>query len=150
VPRLATIHPVALARAYLLTLSEVTSRLPGEHDGIGVRNEPPYPCIVLTDVPGNDRAGRHLIAPMLQIEVLGDLDGTPSRTDLRGLYYDVLDALVDLPAWQASAERNESAAFGSVVTEVVPTGGGGWVPLPTRQPRYLGTVQMFMHPTPAT
>lgn len=138
---LADLHPVAVARTWLLTRSRVTDLLGGS-DGIGVRNEPPYPCLVLSDPPGDDRFGRHLIAPLLQIEVMGDLDGNPGRNALRSLYYTVLEELVLLP------EQPTDPADPFVVTEVVPTGGGGYVPLPTRQPRYLGTVRMFMHPRP--
>lgn len=130
--------PVAVARAWLLGRQAVTEALGGA-DRIGPYNEPPYPCVRLTDPPGNDRTLTHLIAPLLQIEVLGDRDGTPGKTTLRRILYTVLEELADLP-------NHETGPGQPVVTAVTSTGGGGWAPEPTGQPRYLSTVQMHMHP----
>lgn len=131
--------PVAVARAWLLSRPALTNLL-GEVGGVGSHNEPPYPCVVLTDVPGSDLGARHLIAPGLQIEVLGDIDGSPGKPALRAILYTVIEELVAL-----SDSEQQDPAMG-VVTGIVSTGGGGWVPLPTGQPRYLATVQMYMHP----
>lgn len=134
---LTDVDPVAVARAFLLTRSAVTEALGG--DQIGSHNEPPYPCVVLSDPPGNDRFMRHLIAPLLQIEVLGDMDGSPGKPALRRVLYRILQELATLP-------EHPCVPGQPVVTDVVTSGGGGWVPMPTGQPRYLATVQMFMHP----
>lgn len=133
--------PVAVARAWLLSRQAVTTALGGA-DRVLADNEPPYPCVVLTDPPGNDRDLRHLIAPMLQIEVMGDMDGSPGKPALREILYTVLEELVVL----AESEQTDPAQ--PVVTAVTSTGGGGWVPMPTGQPRYIATVQMHMHPAP--
>lgn len=136
---LSDVHPVATARARLLTRERVTSLL-GDPEQIGTHNEPPYPCVVLSDPPGNDRYARHLIAPVLQVEVIGDLDGTPGKPMLRKILYRVIEELV------AFAESEQTDPTQPVVTGVVPSGGGGYVPLPNGQPRYLATVTMYMHP----
>lgn len=109
-------------------------------DRVGPRNEPPYPCVVLTDPPGTDLSLRHLIAPTLQIEVLGDMDGSPGKPELREILYTILEELVAL------ADSVQDDPTQPVVTAVTSTGGGGWVPMPTGQPRYLATVQMHLHP----
>lgn len=136
--RLRNLDPVAIARAYLLAHPDVQEALGGD-DRIGARNEPPYPCVVLSDPPGDDRTLRHLIAPLLQIEVYGDLDGTPGKPVLRGIMYDILEALAALP-------EQPTVPGQPVVTSVAPSGGGGYVPDPTGQPRYIATVRMHMHP----
>ena len=135
---LADADPVAIARAHLLADPVVTEVLGGE-DRVGSHNEPPYPCVRLLDPPGDDRFLTHLIAPLLQVEVLGDPDGSPGKAALRRVLYTVLQSLVRLP--EVPALPGEP-----VVTSVVSTGGGGWSPEPTGQPRYLATVRLYMHP----
>lgn len=140
---LADVDPVATARTFLLASARVSEVLGGP-DRVGAHNEPPYPCVVLTDVPGSDRDLTHLLAPLLQVEVFGDPDGSPGKPALRRILYTVLAEL--------KALREQTFGPGEpVVTDVRSTGGGGWSPEPTGQPRYLATVQMFMHPatTPA-
>lgn len=136
---LADADPVAVARAWLVTRTALTDLLGSGSDGIGADNVPPYPCVRLLDPPGNDRTLRHLIAPLLQVEVLGDLDGHPGKPMLRNILYRVLQELVLLP-------EQPTGPGEPVVTHVQSTGGGGWAPEPTGQPRYIATVQMFMHP----
>lgn len=136
---LTEVDPVAVARAWLTREGSRTSAALAGGGDVGPYNEPPYPCVRLTDPPGNDRTLTHLIAPMLQIEVLGDLDGTPGKPELRRILYTVLEELVELP-------EQPSAAGEPVVTAVTSTGGGGWSPEPTGQPRYIATVQIHMHP----
>ena len=100
---------------------------------------------VRADPPGDDRTLVHLIAPVVQIEVYGDPDGSPGKPALRRILYTVLQSLARLP-------ETPTVAGEPVVTAVVSTGGGGWSPEPTGQPRYLATVRMYMHPgiEPAT
>ena len=135
--------PVAAARAWLLTRTTVSTALGGT-GRVGSHNEPPYPCVVLTDPPGNDLTLRHLIAPILQIEVLGDMDGSPGKPALREILYTVLEELVLL------TDTPQTDPTQPVVTAVTSSGGGGWVPMPNGQPRYLATVTMHMHPSPVT
>lgn len=132
------VDPIGLARPWLLQREAVTFALGGP-DRVLPKNEPPYPCVVLTDPPGNDRDLTHLLAPLLQIEVLGDLDGTPGKPALRRILYIVLSEL------KLMAEQ-DFAPWDTVVTNVGSTGGGGWSPLPNGQPRYLATVQIHAHP----
>ena len=141
---LADADPVAIARTHLLADPKVTEVLGGA-DRVGARNQPPYPCVRLTDPPGDDRTLVHLIAPVVQIEVYGDPDGSPGKPALRRILYTVLQSLARLP-------ETPTVAGEPVVTAVVSTGGGGWSPEPTGQPRYLATVRMYMHPgiEPAT
>jgi hypothetical protein len=139
VGHLTRADPVAAARAWLLTRQSVTDALGGP-DRIGADNVPPYPCVVLTDPPGDDRFLRHLVAPILQVEVLGDMDGSPGKPVLREILFTVLEELVAL------SDSVQTDPTVGVVTAVTSSGGGGWVPLPTGQPRYLATVQIHMHP----
>lgn len=135
--------PVAVLLPWLQTSEEVTTAFGGP-DRVGPYNRPPYPCAVLTDPPGNDRDLRHLIVPLVQIEVLGDPDGTPGKHVLRRCLYAILERIKALPdTVQDDPEK-------PVVTHVQSTGGGGYLPLPTGQPRYLSTVQVFMHPPRVT
>lgn len=138
-PLLWTIDPVAIARTWLTSRPAVLAALGGNTNSIGPHNEPPYPCVRLTDLPGDDRNLRHLIVSSVQVEVLGDLDGSPGKPTLRAILYLILGELAHLP----------EQTFGpgqTVVTNVTSTGGGGWSPEPTGQPRYVGTVAMAMHP----
>lgn len=132
------VDPVAVCRTWLLADIAVTDLLGGPEQ-VGTENEPPYPCIVLTDPPGDDRTLRHLIAPLVQVEVMGDIDGRHGKPELRAILYRALARLAALP----------DQAYGptdAVVTNVESSGGGGWVPLPTGQPRYLSTIRLYMHP----
>jgi hypothetical protein len=139
---LADVDPLAVTRSWLLSRQRVTEVV-GER--VGPYNEPPYPCVVLSDPPGNDRDLTHLIAPLVQIEVLGDPDGSPGKPVLRRVLYIVLEEL-------ALLRTKDFGPGEAVVTNVGSTGGGGWSPMPTGQPRYLATVALHMHPatTPVT
>lgn len=137
-PRLTEADALAVAFARLNSSEAVTSELGGE-GRITDSNTPPYPCVRLIDPPGNDRFAQHLIAPIVQVEVLGDLDGTPGKHVLRRILYTVIDELVDIP--------NQPVGPGQpVVTSVTPSGGGGWSPEPNGQPRYIATLVMHVHP----
>lgn len=144
-PRLDEVDPIAVTRPFLTVHPQVVAAFTpflgdgGIDDHITPRNEPPYPHVTLTDPPGDDRSLRHLIAPLMQVEVHGDLDGTHGKPLLRSLLYVILGALVELPDTPAAPGQ-------PVVTNVSSAGGGGWVPEPTGQPRYLATVRLHMHP----
>lgn len=141
---LADTDVVALARRYLAAHPGVTEALGGE-GRVASLNEPPYPRIRLSDPPGDDRGMTHLIAPLLQVEVLGDPGVTGQKPLLRRALYRALQALSGLPEAQALGEwgRIEDEP---VVTAVTSTGGGGYVPEPPNQPRYLATVRLHVHP----
>lgn len=140
---LSTVDPIAVARTWLNSRTAVTDALGGP-DRIGPYNEPPYPRVRLTDPPGNDRDLTHLVAPLLQVEVYGDPDGSIGKPELRRILYIVLQEL-------RAIREQEFGPGETVVTDVVSTGGGGYSPEPTGQPRYLATVALYMHPgrTPA-
>lgn len=134
---LADVDPVALARTWLMGRPRVIAVLGGAR--FPARNEPPYPCVRLTDPPGDDRSLTHLLAPLVQVEVLGDVDGTPGKPVLRRILYTVLQELTYLP-------DQEFGPGEVVVTSVTASGGGGFVPEPNGQPRYIATVRMHAHP----
>lgn len=141
---LRDVDPVAIARAALMADQALSALLGGPGrvgDAVGPDNEPPYPRLRLTDPPGDDRGLTHLIAPLLQVEALGDLDGSPGKPALRALLYDALQVLVAIPTVPTLPGQ-------PVITRVVSTGGGGWSPLPNGQPRYLATVRLYGHPAP--
>lgn len=139
VPDLVDADPAAAVIAYLDAQLAVQEALGGT-GRISARNEPPYPHLGVTDTPGgSDRNMRWLIAPEITLNLWGDLDGSPGKAALRRIFYTILQALRDMP--------DQPAAPGQpVVTFVQSTGAGGWSPEPTTQPRYLGRVQLFMHP----
>lgn len=141
---LADTDVVALARRFLLAREGVTEALGGE-GRVASLNEPPYPRVRLVDPPGNDRGLTHLIAPLLQVEVLGDPGMTGQKPVLRRALYRVLQELATLPEAQATGEW-ERIEGEPVVTFVESTGGGGYVPEPPNQPRYLATVRLYVHP----
>ena len=141
---LADTDVVALSRRFLAAHPGVTEALGGE-GRVASLNEPPYPRVRLTDPPGDDRDLTHLIAPLLQVEVLGDPGLTGQKPELRRAMYRVLQALRDLPEQQALGEWTREAGE-PVCTAVTSTGGGGYVPEPTGQPKYIATVRLYVHP----
>lgn len=141
---LADTDVVALARRFLLARADVVEALGGE-GRVASLNEPPYPRVRLLDPPGDDRDLTHLIAPLLQVEILGDPGLTGQKPALRKAMYRVLQALRQLPEQQALGEW-ERIEGEPVVTAVVSTGGGGYVPEPTGQPKYIATVRLYVHP----
>jgi hypothetical protein len=106
---------------------------------IGLANEPPYPRVRVFETPaGSDGDLIRLISPEVQIEVYGDLDGSPGKAELRRIMYIVLGALRELP--------DAEAPFGGpVVTAVRSSRPGGWIPEPTGQPRYVAGVRVYSH-----
>lgn len=141
---LADTDVVALVRRFLLSRDPVTAELGGE-GRVGATNKPPYPRVRLTDPPGDDRTLTHLIAPLVQVEVYGDPGATGQKPALRRVLYRVLQELAGLPEAQALGEFPIEAGE-PVCTSVTSTGGGGWLPEPTGQPRYLATIRLHVHP----
>lgn len=128
--------PVAVVVAYLNGHPDAQAVLGGA-GRVSSRNEPPYPHCKITDPPGDDRDLRWLTAPLVQLETHGDLDGTPGKAQLRRIHYTLLRVLRDLP---------DTPQTGPVVTAVTYPTGGGWLPEPTSQPRYLSRVRLYLHP----
>lgn len=145
---LSQVDPVGLSRAWLLQDADLGAALGATSPEdfvrrLGPYNEPPYPRLVLTDPPGDDRYLDYLVAPVMQIEVLGDFDGTVTKATLRTILYRHV-----LPRLRAMSQQ-EFGPKDPVITNVGSTGGGGWSPLPGDQPRYLATVQIHGHPARA-
>jgi hypothetical protein len=111
---------------------------------VGAGNAPPYPRLRVTDPPGgDDRRLLWLISTLVQVEAYGDLDGTPGKAALRRILYVALGALAELP-------EQDTPAGGPVITDVRSSAAGGWSPLPSGQPRYIATVQVWTHPAPVS
>ncbi len=109
---------------------------------VGAFNEPPYPRLRVLDTPGgDDRDLKWLIAPEIQLEAYGDLDGSPGKAKLREILYVALGALMELP--------HQPPADGyPVITGVASSRSGGWIPEPSGQPRYVTAVRLWVHPQP--
>lgn len=138
VPSLADTDPGPVALRHLRADPGVLGRLSGDPERIRGDNVPPYPRIRLLPTTGDDLDMRWLLAPALQVEAIGDLDGSPGPAALRGILYAALESLRRLPDLPTPAGE-------PVVTEVR-TFGGGWVPLPNSQPRWVATAQFYLHP----
>ena len=131
--------PIPRVLSWLTAHTEVTSAL-GAAGRIGASNTPPYPCIRVLDTGGgDDRDLRWLMAPEVQIEVYGDLDGSPGKEALRRILYTALGALTELPY------QPHDPAY-PTITDVTVSRSGGWVPEPSGQPRYLAAVKIWLHP----
>jgi hypothetical protein len=105
---------------------------------VGMFNEAPYPRLRLLDNGGNDRDLQWLIETELQIEAYGDLDGSPGKAALRRILYLALGVLMTLP-------ETPTPPGEPVISRVVSTRGGGWVPEPSGQPRYVAAVHVYTH-----
>ncbi|HEY1668518.1 MAG TPA: hypothetical protein VGG54_22735 [Trebonia sp.] len=112
---------------------------------VSMWNEPPWPDLVVTDTTaGADGDLIWLTSPEIQLEAYGDLDGNPGKAALRKLVYTALGALMELCS---APYPYEGAPDGSpVVTWVQSSRAGGYVPLPSGQPRYVAAVRLFVHP----
>ena len=108
---------------------------------VGARNEPPYPRLRVTQVPGGRTDLRWLTTVRLQLEVLADLDGQPAKATLLRILHAALTALAELP--------RRAVAGRVVVTDVQAVGAGAWLPLVTGQGRYTALVSVTAHPAPA-
>jgi hypothetical protein len=132
---------LAAAISFLSTHERVIAALGGEGRVRGT-NEPPYPRLRLSSVPGSDRDLRWLLAPAVRLEALGDLDGSQTSDELRRILYIALGALTEMP-------EQEYGPGEPVVTNVASAGAGGSAPLPTGQPRWMSTVGVSIHPSAA-
>lgn len=136
---LAAFDPLSLCIAWLGAHDKVTEALGGA-GRVGGTNLPPYPRLMLTDPPGgSDRDMRWQYNVRVQVEALGDLSGRPGKAALRQIIYVAIAALTELP-------QQPVAPGAPVVTGVTAFGGGGWLPLPNDQPRYLTSVTVHGHP----
>jgi hypothetical protein len=130
---------LAAVRQWLLGHPTV-QRVLGGPDRVGPYNTPPYPRLRLTRTPGGSlRGGVWLVEPEVLLEVLGDLDGAQSPADLERALLTIAGVAVALPDAPA-------VPGGPVVTSVQPTGGFGFAPLPSGQPRAVATVSVHVHP----
>lgn len=140
-------HPLVEVDAAGLTIARLSGHpdvqsVLAEFGGVAGRvagvNRPPYPRITVSDPPSG--AGRliWLVNPSVQIEVIGDLDGTPGKAALYRIAMTAVGALMQWP----------ETIFGPgdpVVTQVLAQ-MPGWMPLPTGQPRYVSTATVYVHP----
>lgn len=139
---IARADPMPRVIAWLNAHPAVTQALGGA-GRVSARNAPPYPCLRVTDPPGgDDRDLLWLMSKLVQVEAYGDLDGSTGKATLHSALYTALGALMELP-------DQATPAGGPVITAVRSAAAGGWSPLPTGQPRYVASVQVFSHPEPA-
>ena len=135
---LARADPLPRVLSWLAAHPAVTAELGGA-GRVGAVNEPPYPRLRLLDVAADDRGLRWLVAPEIQVEAYGDLDGSPGKAALRRILYVALGALQELP-------DQAPTPGGPTITGVVSSRGGGWVPEPSGQPSYVAAVRVYTHP----
>jgi hypothetical protein len=139
VDRLVDADPVTLVLDYLAADSDVAAALGGGGRVRGV-DRPPYPCLRVTNPPsGSDGALLWVVQPVIQIEALGDPDGTPGNAVLRRALYTAMTSLARLPEQPYTPGT-------PVVTYVAAVGAGGSSPLPGNRPRYVGQLRLTMHP----
>ena len=141
---LVEVDPAALAITYLAGHPDVQAALALWHPALGADgliagvNRPPYPRVTVSDPPSGGTNLTWLVTPSLQVDVLGDLDGTPGKAALRQLAMVVVGALWQWPQMAFWPDD-------PVVTDVrVPL--PGWLPLPTGQPRYVSVLALSIHP----
>jgi hypothetical protein len=140
---LAATDPVPLVMWWLQQHPGVTAALGAGH--ISMWNEAPYPCLRLTDTTaGSDGDLIWLISPEIQLEAYGDLDGSPGKAALRQVLYTCAGALMELA--QASWPYEGAPDRSPVITWAQSSKSGGYVPLPSGQPRYIGAVRVYCHP----
>ncbi|MEV8634272.1 hypothetical protein AB0395_21715 [Streptosporangium sp. NPDC051023] len=137
VHRLARTDPIPRVIAHLSSHPEVTAALGGP-DRVGLDNVAPFPRLVITDPPGDDRNLIKLVISTVQIEAYGDLDGTIGKGALKALCYLALAALKELP-------ELPTPPGGPVITEVLGGVGVGWSPEPSGQPRYVAQCRIWSH-----
>lgn len=134
-----SIDVVARVVAHLAAHPRVVAVL-GDGHRVGGRNQPPYPRVRVTQPPGGSlREGRWLLAPTVEVEVLGDVDGSPGDPAMVAAWTATIAALRDLP------DQPHVPGL-PVVTAVTFPGGGGSSPEPNGQPRWLFTAQIHVHP----
>lgn len=142
---LAAADPVARIVAWLRARPKVKIELglapdADARDYIGDRDLAPYPRLLVSDPPGGTmRNLRWLMAPAVQLEAIGDLDGRPGKAQLRRILLVALQEVALLP--EQPAQPGEA-----VITNIGGDGSIGGVPKPNGQPRYLATVYPSIHP----
>lgn len=117
----------------------------GQAGHVSMRNEAPWPCLMLTDTTAGSDGDLYLVSPEIQLEAYGDLDGNPGKAALRRLLASAVGAareLADEPCPYPAGAPDGSP----VVTWVQSSRAIGWSPLPGGQPRYIGAVRVFCHP----
>jgi hypothetical protein len=140
---MAATDPVPLVSWWLANHPAMIAAL-GPAGHVAPKNVAPWPCLTVTDGGGgSDGDLLRLISPAVQLEAYGDLDGVPGKAALRGLLYTALGALRELAdaPWPYPG-----APLGCpVVTFTASSRAGGWMPLASGQPRYIGAVRIFCH-----
>jgi hypothetical protein len=141
---LADADLVAVVIENLRTDTDVVTALTGSSTGSAVtqvtaRNQPPYPHLRVLDPSGGDLRTGWLISQMVQVEVLGDPDGSGGKAALGRLARIVSGVLLAMPTAL-------HVAGVPVVTAVEIPGGIGWSPEPGGQPRYVMTAMVTGHP----
>jgi hypothetical protein len=142
---LADADLVAVVMGHLRTDTDVVTALTGSPSGsavaqVSARNQPPYPHLRVLDVSGGDlRTGRWLFTQSIQVEILGDPDGSGGKAALGRLARIVVGALAIMP--EAAHVTGKA-----VVSGIDFAGGLGWAPEPAGQPRYVLTVNVTGHP----
>jgi hypothetical protein len=134
---LAEADPLPRMLSWLGSHAAVSKELGGV-GRVDALNKPPYPRIRVTHSSGSDGDLRWLIAPEFRLEALDDLDGSTGRSRLRRALYIAVGALVEL-------SEMEPPPGEPVITNVSSAQGGGWIPLPTGQGRYVAVVQVHAH-----
>lgn len=131
-------HPAVIA-----ALANPVTGLAGT---VSMLDQPPWPDLVISDTTaGSDGDLRRLMSPEIQLEAYGDLDGSPGKAALRNLLYTAIGAMRELG--DAPYPYGSGMPAGApVVTEVESSRAGGYVPLATGQPRYVGAVRLYVHP----
>jgi hypothetical protein len=141
---LAATDLVAAVRTGLLADTDVRAALTGSGTGnaaaqVTARNEAPFPHVRITDPVGGDlRTGRRLISTLVQVEVLGDPDGSGGKAALAAIARTLVGALASLPDLATVPGQ-------PVITGVDFPGGLGWSPEPTGQPRYVFSANVYGH-----
>ena len=106
---------------------------------VSAHNEPPYPCIVVSDPPGGDVGrGQWIVRTAVQIEVMGAPDGSVARSTLKAVAYAAIARLASLP--EAPYDP-----FWPTITDVT-AAAPGWSPMPSGQGRYLFRATVTSHP----
>ncbi|MER5322354.1 hypothetical protein [Streptosporangium roseum] len=138
--RLADADPLPRIYAHLGGHPAVIAEL-GAAGRVGSANEPPYPRLLINDVPGgSENLTTWVVGMPVRLEALGTLDGpTIGKEKLRLILYVALGVLAEMPAIPVEAGE-------VVINHVGSSIAGGYVPLADGRPRYVATVTVTAHP----
>jgi hypothetical protein len=137
--RLHQNDPLPTIFAYLNQHPRIITNFPV--GAVGGINEPPYPHLVVTHAGSTDYAGMWRTETEVQLEVYASaIDNAPGNAELRRLLYLTIGVLVELP-YIATFSAGEV-----VITDVLPSTGGNFVPDITGQGRYMSRVAVSSHP----